>query len=181
MTRPRCSAFLAMSVDGFIARPDGRLDWLDAVQAPGEDYGYAVFFAAVDTVVVGRSTWRVVLGFETWPYSGKKVVVLTHRPEVAIHGELLLAGAPEEVVARLERDGARHLYVDGGAVVSQFLAAGLLDDLTISVVPAVLGQGVRLFQGALPERALRLESSRDFPSGLVQLRYAAGDLRRPPG
>lgn len=173
MDRPRCSVFIATSLDGFVARPDGRLDWLEPVQAPGEDYGYQGFFDAVDTLAVGRTTYDVALGFSPWPWAGKRVVVLTHRPPAPRHGESFFAGEPAALVARLGRDGARRVYVDGGHVISQFLAAGLVDDLTISVVPVVLGDGIRLFRAPLPERALALEGARTFPTGLVQLRYHA--------
>jgi dihydrofolate reductase len=171
--RPRCSAFLATSLDGFIARPDGGLDWLKAVEAPPEDYGFAEFFRSVDALVVGRATYDVALGFGEWPYAGKRVVVLTHRPPAARHGETFASGAPGDVVAALGAAGAGRLYVDGGATVSAFVRAGLLDDLTVSVIPIVLGEGIRLFQPPLPERPLRLREARAFPSGLVRLRYDA--------
>ncbi len=169
MSRPRCAAFLAMSLDGFISRPDGRVDWLDAYPAPPEEYGE--FFAGVDTVLVGRETYDLVLGFPEWPYGGKRVAVLTRRPPASRHGERFLAGAPAEVLAALQASGSRSVYVDGGSVVSQWLAAGLLDALTVTVVPLVLGEGRRLFQGALPERRLELAGSRALPSGLVRIDY----------
>ncbi len=169
--RPRCSAFLAASLDGFVARPDGAVDWLKAVEAPGEDYGFAEFFGSVDTLVLGRATYDLVLGFPGWPYEGKRVVVLTHRPAAPRHGETFASGSPADVAASLAAAGARRIYVDGGATVSSFLRDGLLDDLTVSVIPVVLGEGIRLFQPPLPERALALREARPYPSGLVRLRY----------
>jgi len=168
MALPSCAAFLAVSLDGFIARPDGGLDWLEPFQA---EHGYQAFFRSVDWVLIGRATWEVVVAFPEWPFAGKRVAVLTHRPLEARHGETAISGPPAEALARLEAEGARRVYVDGGAVVSQFLAAGLLDELTVNVVPIVLGEGLRLFQGVLPERRLSLASSQAYPSGLVQLRY----------
>ncbi len=165
----RCSVYIATSLDGYIARRDGRLDWLAAVQQPGEDYGYARFAETVDVVVLGRGTYDTVQGFDAWPYSGKRVIVLTHRPADPRHGEELFGGDPAELVARLAADGHRRAYVDGGRVIQQFLAAGLLDDLTISIIPVVLGGGIPLFEGS--ERALALDGVEAFPSGLVQLRY----------
>jgi dihydrofolate reductase len=173
VSRPRCSVFVGVSLDGFIARPDGALDWLARFE--GTEHGYQAFFDAVDAVVIGRVTYDVVLGFETWPYGGKHVVVLTHRPCTVRHGETFFAGAPEAVVARLTVDGVRRAYVDGGTVVSQFLSAGLVDDLTLSLIPVVLGDGIRLFRAPLPERAFRLTSARTYPSGLVQVQYVAAD------
>lgn len=172
MTRPRCLAFLAVSLDGFIARPDGAVDWLDAYEAPPEEY--AAFFAGIDTLLIGRATYDLVVTFPQWPYGSKRVAVLTHRPPAPRHGETFLAGEPGDVLARLSASGSRSVYVDGGAVVSQFLAAGLLDELTVTVVPLVLGAGRRLFQGALPERRFSLADSRAHPSGLVRMHYRAG-------
>jgi dihydrofolate reductase len=169
MTRPTCSAFLAMSLDGFIARPDGRVDWLDPFAQ--EEHGYQAFLDSVDVLVVGRNTYDFVLGLGAWPYAGKRCVVLTHRPGPSLHGEEFLAGPPIEVANLLARTGARRAYVDGGAVVSAFLAAGRLDDLTVSIIPVVLGGGIRLFQGALPETRLALAESRSLSSGVVQARY----------
>jgi dihydrofolate reductase len=168
MDRPRCAAFLAVSLDGFIARPDGGLDWLEPFEG---EHGYTAFIAGVDTILMGRATWEVVAGFPEWPFAGKRVAVLTHRPLAAAHGELALAGTPAAALEALAAAGARSVYVDGGAVVSQFLAAGLLDELTVNLIPTVLGSGIPLFQGALPERRLALQSSRAWPSGLVQSRY----------
>jgi dihydrofolate reductase len=171
MERPTCSVFVGVSIDGFIARPDGGLDWLRPFE--GTDHGFQSFFDSVDTLVVGRATYDVVMGFESWPYDGKRVVVLTHRPIEARHGESVLAGEPGAIVARLAAEGVRRCYIDGGAVVSQFLAAGLVDDLTITLVPVILGGGIRLFQGPMQERRLHLEGARTYPSGLVQVGYLA--------
>lgn len=171
LDRPLCSAFIASSVDGYIAREDGGLDWLDAVQAEGEDYGFGEFFAAVDVLVLGRRTYDTVLGFDAWPYAGKRCIVLTHRPASARHGEEFSAEDPAALVARLGREGARRLYVDGGAVIRQFLAAGLIDDLTLSLIPVLLGRGIRLFTDSAPTTRLLVERVRSWPSGLVQLTY----------
>lgn len=165
-----CSVFIATSLDGFIARADGSIDWLEAVQVEGEDYGYAAFFASVDVVVMGKNTWQTVLGFDEWPYAGKRVIVLTHTPaaatHAATHGEVFFSGD----VRDLDLDH-QHVYVDGGDVIRQFLAAGLVDDLTVSVIPVVLGSGRALFAGGV-EQKLQLVGSTAFSSGLVQLRYA---------
>jgi dihydrofolate reductase len=161
--------YIAASVDGYIARPDGGIDWLDRVQLAGEDYGFAAFYDTVDTLVMGRGTYDKALTFPAWPYAGKRVAVMTHRPARSRFGETFVSGTPAEVLAQLG-DGAR-AYVDGGVVIRQFLAAHLIDDLTISVIPIILGAGIRLFPGGEGEHALTLESSQSWPSGLVQLRY----------
>jgi dihydrofolate reductase len=170
-SRPRCSIFIAMSVDGFIAPPDGSLRWLSVVQQPGEDYGYAQFFESIDTVVVGRKTYEVALAFDAWPYQGKRCIVLTHRPAAPHHGAELFDGTPEALVERLGREAANHVYVDGAAVIQQFFAANLVDTLTLSLVPVMLGDGISLFGKSGAERSLALRESRPFTSGLTRLVY----------
>ena len=169
--RPRCSVFIATSLDGFIARRDGGIDWLSIVEAPGEDYGYAKFFADIDALILGRGTYDKVLSFPAWPYGDKRCVVLTHASYPSRHGERFHAGAPAPLLAELQTAGVRRIYVDGGAVIRQFLRDGLIDDLTLSIVPIVLGEGIPLFDASVPTRRLRLAGSQAFPSGLVQLRY----------
>ncbi|HKY40266.1 MAG TPA: dihydrofolate reductase family protein [Polyangiaceae bacterium] len=176
MQRPRCSVFIATSLDGYIARKDGSFDFLSIVEQPNEDYGFAEFFATVDVLVIGRHTYETALGFPEWPYAGKRCIVLTHRETPSVHGEQFFAGAATGLVEQLGLGGAQRLYVDGGAVIRDFLAAGLIDDMTISIVPVLLGEGIALFGPEVPEQRLVLESSRSYPSGLVQLHY----LRKPP-
>lgn len=171
MERPRCSGFIAASLDGYIARADDGLDWLDAVQRPGEDYGFAAFFATVEVLLLGRNTWEVARRFDPWPYAEKRCVVLTSRPAEGAHGEIFHSGDPVPLLARLHAEGVKRAYVDGGATIARFLAAGLLDDLTVSLIPVLLGGGIRLFQGGYAERGLELTGSRSFPSGLVQVDY----------
>lgn len=166
----RCSVYIATSLDGFIARPDGGLDWLARVQRDGEDYGYAEFLAGVDTLILGRNTYDTVLGFGEWPFAGKRVIVMSSRAIASTQGERQFAGEPRTLVEQLEAEGARRAYVDGGALIRSWLRAGLIDDLTLSIVPIVLGRGLPLF-GELPEQALELEASQAYASGLVQLRY----------
>lgn len=170
----RFSVFIALSLDGYIARSDGALDWLACVERPNEDYGYAEFMDSIDTLVVGRSTYQTVLGFGDWPYQGKDCIVLSHAPQTSLHGERFWTGDVAQLASAITATGKRRVYVDGGKVIQQFLAADLIDDLTLSVIPLLLGTGIRLFSEAGPERALELGSSSAFGSGLVQLRY-----RRP--
>jgi dihydrofolate reductase len=165
--------FIAASLDGFIARADGALDWLSVVERAGQDYGYRVFFDEVDALVMGRRTYDTVLGFDAWPYQGKRCIVLTHAPPAAPRAdEEFHGGALAPLLERLVRQGVRRVYVDGGVVIRQFLAERLIDDLTVSVIPVLLGGGIRLFEGeGAAERGLRLIEARPFESGLVQLRY----------
>lgn len=174
MSRPTCHVFLATSLDGCIARPDGSIDWLLPMQTGKDDYGFAAFYAAVDTIVLGRRTYDTLLGFGGWPHAGKRCIVLTHRPPAPCADEQFFAGTPRQLVDKLGSEGARRLYVDGGAVIQQFLAARLVDEITISVVPVLLGAGIRLFAGDGLEHGLQLQASRSWPNGLVQLHYRVG-------
>jgi len=176
MDRPRVSAFLGASLDGFIAEEDGGLGFLKPFEQ--EEHGYAEFYASVDTLLLGRKTYETVLGFEAWPFAGKRVAVLTRSARSPRFGERFLAGEPREVLSLLARDGPQHVYADGGEVVAQFLAAGCLDALVVTVVPVVLGSGIRLFATSPGRHQLKLESARTFPSGMVQLRYLLGNAAR---
>lgn len=171
MDRPQVSVYLALSLDGHIARQDGGLDWLEALQQPGEDYGYAAFYGSVDALVLGRGTYDAVLGFPEWPFTGKRVVVLTHRPLEPRHGERTHAGALEPLLRDLAREGVRRVYLDGGTAARGALAADLVDDLTLSWVPVVLGRGRPLFDATVPASAWELTGSRAFSTGLVQCTY----------
>jgi dihydrofolate reductase len=176
MQRPRCSVFIATSIDGFIARTDGTFDFLSVVERPNEDYGFAEFFATIDALVIGRNTYETALGFDEWPYAGKRCMVLTHRETPSVHGEQFFAGEPQALLEQLALAGAQRLYVDGGAVIREFMKHDLIDDLTLSVVPTLLGRGIPLFGDDVPEQRLELKACKAFESGLVQLCYA----RRAP-
>jgi dihydrofolate reductase len=172
----KVTVFVGASVDGFIARPDGGLDWLP--EGGGEPHGYAELMAAVDAVVIGRNTFEKVLTLGPWHYGKKRVVVLSTRPLdlSAAEGGVVeqMAGTPAEIVERLAADGAKHLYVDGGDTIQRFLRAGLVDQLVVTRVPVLIGEGIPLF-GALPHDVrLTHVSTRSFPSGLVQSEYRIG-------
>lgn len=173
MERPRTSAFVGVSLDGFLARLDGSIDWLKPFE--GGEHGYQAFIAEVDSVVLGRATYDFVLSMLAeglpWPYQGKRCVVMTHRSLHATNEEHAFEGEPGTLLARLHAEGARHVYVDGGVVIRAFLAAGLLDSLTISVVPSLIGSGRPLFGGVSRELGLTLESVTSFANGIAQLRY----------
>jgi dihydrofolate reductase len=171
----KASVFVGTSVDGFIARPNGELDFLPA--GGGEPHGYDEFIATVDRIVIGRKTFETVMAFDAWPYGDKRVVVLSRRPvdlsaAVARGGVVeQMGGPPEEIASRLAAGGARHIYVDGGNTIQGFLRAGLIERLTITHVPVLIGDGIPLF-GALPRDVrLRHVATRHYPSGLVQSEY----------
>ena len=185
--RPKCSVFIATSLDGFIARTDGRIDWLLAANATvpaGEDCGYAEFFSTVDAMVMGRGTFEQVLTFPQWPYGELPVYVmsrtLTELPVSVPSSVSLVSEPPTELVDRLHAEGRRHLYVDGGRTIQSFLSAGLLDELTITLIPVLLGSGRPLFGPLWADVALDLISSRSYPFGFVQNRYSVRSTARRP-
>ena len=166
------SVFCGVSVDGFLARKDHALDFLDA--GGNESHGYEEFIAAIDVIVIGRNTFEVVLTFGAWPYGDKRVVVLSSRPIdfSAISGNVAqMSGEPAEIVAKLEASGAQHAYIDGGITIQKFLAAGQIQRLTVSRVPILIGEGIPLF-GAVPHD-VKLEhvATRTYQTGLVQSEY----------
>lgn len=167
------SVFIGTSLDGFIARPNGDLDFLPP--GGGEPHGYDEFMASVDALVIGRKTFEKVLSFEAWPYANKRVVVLSSRPldlSVVVGGVVeQMSGPPHEIVSQLAARGIEHLYVDGGITIQEFLRAGLIQRLIITRVPVLIGDGIALF-GSL-SRDIRLSHvvTRAYPSGLVQTEY----------
>ena len=168
----KCSVFVGTSLDGFIARRDGTYDFLPT--DGGESHGYEEFFEKIDTLLIGRNTFDVVAKFPSWPYEGKRVVVLSHRRlELVGTGARAeqMSGEPEEIAAKLEESGAKHVYVDGGLTVQAFLRAGLIDDLTITRVPVLVGEGIPLFGQVLKDIALRHVKTQAFESGLVSSVY----------
>jgi dihydrofolate reductase len=169
----RASVFVGTSLDGFLARRGGAFDFLP--EGGGEEHGYTEFMASVDTLVIGRNTYDVVLGFDRWPYSGKRVVVLSSRPIPAPRdaGARVerMEGEPRDIAERLAATGSRHAYVDGGLTVQAFLRAGLIQRLTVTRVPVLIGDGIPLF-GPLPrDMRLRHLGTRSYPSGLVTSEY----------
>jgi dihydrofolate reductase len=174
----KCSVYIAISLDGFISRTDGGIDWLNDFNAripKGEDLGYARFMSSVDALVMGRNTFEQVLAFGMWPYGSTPVVVLSRRikslPEDVPDTVSLSADEPGKLVKRLSARGWHHLYVDGGLTIQSFIKAGLIDEITITVIPILLGNGKSLF-GPLPaDVELELVESKAFDFGFVQSKY----------
>jgi dihydrofolate reductase len=166
------TGFVGASVDGFIARPDGGLDWLPKVT---EDHGYNELMATVDAVVIGRGTFETVLGFGGWAYGRTPVIVLSSGTlDLSALREYpveQMSGEPREIVARLEARGLKHLYVDGGITIQRFLRAGMIQRIVVTRIPVLIGQGIPLFGPLDADVRLRHVRTRDFPSGLVQSEY----------
>ncbi|MGE8063604.1 dihydrofolate reductase family protein [Pseudomonas sp. NPDC089569] len=168
--------FIAISLDGFIARPDGDIDWLLQRDDPSEDHGYPAFIADKDVIVMGRGTYEKVSTFDTWFYD-RPVVVLSQQladspvPE-ALEGKLRFSRlAPAALMEELARQGVHRVYVDGGQLVQSFLREGLVADMVITTVPVLIGSGRPLFGTLEQDIDWKLESSRSFASGLVQSTY----------
>ena len=169
----KASVFIATSLDGFIARANGDLDWLPP--GGGEEHGYDAFIATVNALVIGRKTYETVLGFDTWPYGGKPVYVLSTRALApAPPGAVVerLSGAPAEVVEQLGARGVGHAYIDGGITIQGFLQAGLIQRLIITRIPVLLGAGIPLFGALDRDIILKHIGTRQYASGLVQSEYA---------
>ena len=175
--KPYCSVFIATSLDGFIARPDGSIDWLESASSgsDGEDFGYKAFMESVDALIMGRNTFEKVLSFPEWPYGNKPVVVLSSslqaRPDSVPDTVRIANGSPQQIVARLMSQGMNSFYVDGGVTIQRFLNAGLIDELTMTVIPVLLGSGIPLFGPLESDISLELASSESFPCGFVQNKY----------
>ena len=173
----KASVFVGASVDGYIARLNGGLDWLPH---DAEPHGYDEFIASVDTIVIGRKTYEIVLGFDTWPYGEKRVVVLSSQtidlsPAIA-RGAVVeqMGGSPADIVSSLTARGVQHAYVDGGITIQRFLRAGLVNRLVVTRVPVLIGEGIPLFGTVPKDIPLRHVATRSYPSGLVQSEYEVG-------
>ncbi|ASV39444.1 deaminase [Pseudomonas sp. NS1(2017)] len=174
----KCSVFIAASVDGFIARSDGDIEWLHQPAyetAELKGVTYESFIATVDALVMGRKTLEKVLSFPEWPYEGTPVIVLSHQPlqiPAYLEGKVeLMAGDVTSLVATLAERGMKHLYIDGGQTIQAFLEAGLIDELIITRIPVLLGQGIPLFSQIGRELELRHIGTHESDNGFVQSRY----------
>ena len=174
----KCSVFIATSLDGFISRTDGSIDWLDEANArvpTGEDCGYEQFMSTVDALVMGRHTFELAQSFSGWPYGSTPVVVLSSRMSSlpsSVPSTVSLSGeAPAALVARLSGEGMRHLYIDGGITIQRFLAAALIQEFTITKIPVLIGTGRPLFGPLSSDVRLEHESTRAFDFGFVQSKY----------
>ena len=170
----KTSVFVGTSLDGFIARANGAFDFLHAPGGDAEPHGYEEFFATVDALVMGRKTFETVLTFEKWPYGQKPVFVLSTRalaPTPAGAVVERMSGPPADILSDLAARGFKHLYVDGGLTIQQFLLAGVIDRLIIARVPVLIGTGIPLFGPLQRDIILKHVATRVYASGLVQSEY----------
>jgi dihydrofolate reductase len=170
MDRPKISVYIAMSIDGYIARQDGGLDFLDRVGGFDEDYGFQKLLGSIDALIIGRKTYEVAITVPD-PYPGKRVVVLSNNLNSVRTDMEQYRGDLPTLLTKLHKEGIKHIWADGGVTISQFLDLQMVDAMTLSLIPVILGSGIPLFNPIGKEHACRLISSQSYPSGLVQLKY----------
>jgi dihydrofolate reductase len=171
--------YIAMSLDGFIAGPNDELDFLHPMQQEGEDYGYGAFVADVDTVILGRRTYEKVQSMGVpFPHADKQTYVVSRQPLPSVGSTTFYMGDLETLLRDLRSRTGKHIFVDGGAwVVNELLQRHLIDELYISIVPLLLGDGIALFRGGRPTLPLTLVGTKQFSTGLVQLHYTKQSLQ----
>lgn len=176
--RIECHVFIATSIDGFIARPNGSIDWLEEYNTllpPNEDCGYAQFYNATDCLILGRKTFEKVLSFPEWPFQTKPVFVFSKNktssnkalPE-SVH---FVTETPKALLERLCNEGFKKAYLDGGELIQSFLRQQLVSTLTITRIPILLGQGRRLFGELNGDIKLQHLQSKTWSFGFVQDLY----------
>ncbi|MCA1583075.1 MAG: dihydrofolate reductase family protein [Acidobacteria bacterium] len=173
-------AYLATSADGYIARPDGDVAWLDRPRPPG-DYGMPEFYRSVDTVLLGRRTWEMGVKLGQSSFKGKKNYVFSRSPKPAVAAGIEFVTEEVGTLARrLKSERGKDIWLVGGAsLIGSFLDAGQVDDLILHVIPVLIGEGIPLVEPGRRELTLTLQSSQAYPDGVVRLHYALGG-RRPP-
>lgn len=165
--------YIAMSVDGYIAKPNDDLSFLSIVEKQGEDYGYAEFVSTVDTVVMGRKTYDWVMKHvDQFPHADKDSYIITRTAKTSIGKTVFYTNDLALLVRKLKSEPGKNIFCDGGAeVVNELLKDDLLDELIISVIPVLVGDGIRLFKEGRPEQRLKLIHVKAFETGLIQLHY----------
>ncbi|MBN9483831.1 MAG: dihydrofolate reductase [Bacteroidetes bacterium 43-93] len=174
MSERKIILFIACSLDGYIAKEDGDISWLDVVGTPGEDYGYSKIVEQTDTFILGRKTYDKVLTFGgTFPHDDRQTYVITRNGRPSVDNLHFYSAGIDKLVHELRAKPGKDIHLDGGGeLIAAFMQQNLVDEYIISIIPVLLGQGIRLFKtGDKPEMPLKLLSSTAYPSGLVQLHY----------
>lgn len=170
--------YISTSLDGYIAKPNDDLRFLSVVEKEGEDYGYSAFIETVDTVIMGRKTYDWVMKhMSEFPHADKKTYIITHTYQPDIGSTTFYTGNLIELVKSLKSETGKDIFCDGGAeTVNSLLNEKLIDELIISVIPVLLGNGIRLFKDDRPEQNLELISVQSFETGLIQSHYKTIDF-----
>lgn len=169
---PLIRVYIAQSLDGYIARPDGGIDWLRPFDAV--DYGYDRFIAEIGTVVMGRKSYDLARSFGDWPYPSVRSLVVTSRSldDEAPPSVTRVGADIAKLIAALRAAGGKDAWIMGGAqTINAFLAAGAVDRIDLFVVPILLGDGITLFRCGRPESALKLAGTQTYDKGLARLSY----------
>ncbi|RZM77752.1 dihydrofolate reductase family protein [Leptolyngbya iicbica] len=163
--------YIATTLDGYIASPDGRIDWLTTLDAGSEDVGYEAFYNTIEALVMGAATYEQVLTFGDWPYAHKPSYVMTRRQLSSDRPDVTFVSDVETVLAEVERQGWQRVWlVGGGQVAAEFMRRGLVHEWIVAIAPIILGDGISLYQ-QVPMQKLQLVNSRHFQSGMVELHY----------
>ena len=171
---PEIVLYIASSLDGFIARKDGDVSWLSPYQVNGQDYGYSEFLRSIDIIVMGSRTFEQLPSFGPWPYGDIKTYVLTRRELKTPEGArvVLHSGSLDGLITQVRKESQKGIWLVGGAAVAQsFLMHKAIDEIIISFIPILLGQGISLFGDTGAESGILLHESRLYQSGIVQLHY----------
>lgn len=169
---------MATSLDGFIARPDGDVAWLEEGNPLPEDddAGFSAFFSSIDVLVMGRGSFEKVLEFDKWFYGDKPIVVmsktLTEVPEHLRETVTIDSASPQDLIAKLSKQGYEHIYLDGGKVIQSFLREGLVDEMTLTTIPIIIGKGIPLFADLDQDIKLKHLGTKTWDNGFVQTTYA---------
>lgn len=171
----KCKLFIATSIDGYIAREDGALDWLDAIPNPDQlDYGYHTFYDSVDTLIMGRKTYEEVLGFGVdWPYPNCKTYIVSSKEvEIKTENTYLINDPLESKIKEWQNEEGKDIWVVGGGVlISSMLDLGLIDEMLLTITPVILGSGIPLFPNSPKETQFELVKTEAFDTGFVNLTY----------
>lgn len=169
--------YIATSLDGYIAKPNDDLSFLSIVQQDGEDYGYADFVESVDTVILGRKTYDwVMTQVPEFPHVDKNSFIITRAARPSIGKANFYTGKLKDLISRLKTEQGKNIFIDGGAeIVNELLKENLIDEFIISIIPILVGDGIKLFKDGRPELKLELLSTKQFDKGLTQLHYKRAD------
>jgi len=171
-TNRKLILYIAMSLDGYIGKPNDDLSFLSIVEKEGEDYGYADFVSTIDTVVMGRKTYDWVIKQVVFPHIEKNTFILTRTARPNIGKTVFYTGDLNDLVKKLKSEEGKNIFCDGGAeVVNELIINNLIDEFIISVIPILVGNGIKLFKDGRPEQKLKLISTKSFDTGLVQLHF----------